>query len=198
MASLSIGGTLAEIPTPNAYRHRNGRRVGRSLSRRVGFRDLGPDVLAPDFDPSASAQRIHREAEREIGEVLIDQRIIAGLGNVFKSEVCFICGVNPFSLVRMLTDDQILCLTRTAQTLMLANVKDSSAGGPMRSFEYRRTTGRSHPAERVWVYGRTGKSCLKCDTPIQVRKQNPDARTIFWCPQCQQERRVQRILFENT
>ncbi|HJU06452.1 MAG TPA: DNA-formamidopyrimidine glycosylase family protein [Nitrospiraceae bacterium] len=155
-----------------------------SLARRKGFNDLGPDVLAPDFDPNDAGRRMRQHPDQEVGDVLIDQRVMAGLGNVFKSEICFLCGVNPFSPVRLLTDEQIVCLTKTAQKLMRANVQAPTPDGPI-IFDYRRTTGRSNPAERLWVYGRTNKACLRCGTRILMRPQGRDARTTYWCPTCQ-------------
>jgi len=110
---------------------------------------------------------------------------MAGLGNVYKSEVCFACRVNPFRLVSALSDAEIGCLISTARKFMTSNVSDTSGEQIVTYTGLRRTTGRAHPGERLWVYGRRGEPFRRCKTPIQSRKQGRDARTTFWCPSCQ-------------
>src|SRR5579862_5894812 len=156
-----------------------------TLRRRRGFRDLGEDVLAEDFDPASAAERLRVHREAEIGVALLTQSVIAGLGNVFKSEVCFACGINPFRRVSDVGDSGIQCLIATARKFILANVTEASGDKMVTYFGMRRTTGRGNEEERLWVYGRRNKPCRVCGTPVQSRKQGIDARTSFWCPQCQ-------------
>jgi len=156
-----------------------------TLRRRQGFRSLGQDVLDPNFDPAKSIAALRARSELLVGEALLSQSIMAGLGNVFKSEVCFACGVNPFRRVHTLTDEELLCLVNTARKFLLANVTDSSGNQITTYTGIRSTTGRANEQERLWVYGRRGEPCRNCATPIESRKQGEDARTTFWCPACQ-------------
>jgi endonuclease-8 len=121
----------------------------------------------------------------EIGAALLTQFIIAGLGNVFKSEVCFACGIHPFRKVNTLGIDGLDRLIRTARRFLLANVAETSACPIMSYTGVRRTTGRLNIEESLWVYARRGEPCRRCGTAIESRKQGFDARTTFWCPQCQ-------------
>ncbi len=156
-----------------------------TLRRREGFRNLGQDVLSADFDPLAAGERLRANPSLELGVALLTQSIVAGMGNVFKSEVCFACRLNPFRRVSELQDEDIACLMSTARKFLLANVTENSGDQMVTYFGMRRTTGRANEDERLWVYGRRGKPCRICGTPIQSRKQGIDARTSFWCPQCQ-------------
>ena len=156
-----------------------------SLRRRAGFSALGPSLLAPQFDPSEGAGRLLAHPEMEIGNALLSQSIVAGIGNVYKSEVCFACGVYPFRKVGSLTTNEVSCLMATARKFMSANVTDASGSQIVTYRGLRRTTTRGNPDERLWVYRRTGEPCRRCGSAIQSRKQGLDARTTFWCPQCQ-------------
>jgi endonuclease-8 len=156
-----------------------------TLRRREGFRSLGQDVLSADFDPRTAGARLRANPSLELGVALLTQSTVAGMGNVFKSEVCFACRLNPFRRVSELGDEDIACLMNTARRFLLANVTENSGDQMVTYFGMRRTTGRSNEDERLWVYGRRGKPCRVCGTPIESRKQGIDARTSFWCPQCQ-------------
>ena len=156
---------------------------GKAAAR--GLRPLGPDLLATDFDESEAASRLREAVSMSLGDALIDQRLVAGAGNVYKSEVCFLCGLDPFVRIGELSDDQIAAVVRTARRVMLANTAPSSGGGIVTYHGLRRTTGRANPAERLWVYGRRGRPCRRCGAPVRSRKQGPDARTTYWCPVCQ-------------
>jgi endonuclease-8 len=156
-----------------------------SLRRRAGFSALGPSLLAAGFDPSQGVARLLAHLEMEVGNALLSQSIVAGIGNVYKSEVCFACGVHPFRKVASLTPNEVSCLMATARKFMSANVTDASGGQIVTYRGLRRTTARGNPDERLWVYRRTGEPCRRCGSEIQSRKQGPDARTTFWCPQCQ-------------
>jgi endonuclease-8 len=157
----------------------------RTIERQEALGQLGPDLLAPEVDEAAVVARWRRRAHLEIAEALLDQRAAAGIGNVYKSELLFLCGVPPFAAVREVTDGQLACLVATARRLLRANVADTSPGAIVTYAGLRRTTGRANPADRLWVYGRAGEPCRRCAAPIQSRKQGKDARTTYWCPQCQ-------------
>ncbi len=157
----------------------------RSLARRPGFNQLGPDVLGVDFSQADTVSALADHPDLEVGVALLRQSILAGLGNVFKSEVCFLAGVNPFQRVGDLARLQLESLVSTSRKLLTANVGPSSGNQIVTYTGMRRTTGRSDPAERLWVYHRTGEPCRNCGTAILSRKQGEDARTSFWCPVCQ-------------
>ena len=157
---------------------------GSELARHVQLRQLGPDVLADDFDPAEAVRRLRAQAAMPVADALLSQRVLAGLGNVYKSEVLFLCRVNPFTVVSDVTDAQIDAIVETSRRLLRANVSEGLA--PMTTYSgYRRTSGRSDPRERLWVYGRAGRPCRRCGTPIRLQKQGDDARLTYWCPACQ-------------
>ena len=156
-----------------------------SLRHRQGFKSLGSDVLGADFDEGQAAADLRVNGDMTVGEALLKQSIIAGLGNVFKSEVCFACRVNPFRKVSSLSSEELICLMRTAAKFLRANVTDGAGDQIVTYTGMRRTTGRTNREERLWVYGRRGEPCRQCGTPIESRKQGEDARTTFWCPACQ-------------
>ena len=156
-----------------------------SLRRRTGFASLGPSLLAPAFDEHQAVARLTANSEMEVGDALLKQSIVAGIGNVFKSEICFACGVNPFRKVSTLTHEETRQLITTARKFLGDNVTDSSGNQIVTYTGMRRTTSRANPEERLWVYKRTGDPCRRCGSPIQSRKQGLDARTSFWCTQCQ-------------
>lgn len=156
----------------------------KSLHRHRELSRLGPDLLNDGFDPAEAAGRLRSFADITIADALLDQRALAGIGNVYKCEVLFACGVNPFVRVRDLDDRQIAGLVDTARKFLRANVSTGLA--PMTTYTgYRRTTGRDDPRQRLWVYGRARLPCRKCGTPIEVRKGGTDARLTYWCPGCQ-------------
>jgi len=144
------------------------------------------DVLRDEFDAGGTIERISACPSEEVGDVLLHQEVVAGVGNVFKSEICFVERVNPFCQVAQLGRDRIAGLVRTSRQLVAANVLEDS---PDRIVTYRgqqrRTTHRSDPGESLWVYGRRGEPCRRCGEPIRSRLQGPDARVTFWCGNCQ-------------
>ena len=156
-----------------------------TLRRHRSVTKLGPDILSLEFDEEDAAARIAAHPELEVGVALLSQSIVAGLGNVFKSEVSFASGVNPFRLVGSLRSEELRALVSNARKFMLANVADGSGGQIVTYTGFRRTTGRADQSERLWVYRRRGEPCRRCGTGIQSLKQGLDARVTFWCPQCQ-------------
>jgi endonuclease VIII len=156
-----------------------------TLQRQPRLQKLGPSVLAENFDEVAILRNLRTRSDSEVGATLLNQNVLVGIGNVFKSEVCFGCGVNPFRLVGSLTIAEMACLVATARKFMLANVPHVSTDRMMTHSTLRRTTGRAGPEDRLWVYGRRGQPCHRCAAEIESRKQDPDARKTFWCPQCQ-------------
>jgi len=154
------------------------------LSKHADLRKLGPDVLSETFDAEKVIENLRSQSTVEIAEALLNQRVLAGLGNVYKSEVLFMCGVNPFAPVAHLSDAQLASIVETARRTLKMNVAEglelmTTYGG------MRRTTHRSAPSERLWVYGRARLPCRRCGASIQVRKQGIGARLTYWCDQCQ-------------
>ncbi|MEP6637936.1 MAG: DNA-formamidopyrimidine glycosylase family protein [Chloroflexota bacterium] len=143
---------------------------------------LGPDLLAADFDTAEAIRRLRdpSRAGMTIAEALLDQRALAGIGNVYKSEVLWIERVSPFAGVASLDDGTLARLVATARRLLLENV------APTRRVE-RVTTRRDRRAPGpLYVYGRTGRPCRRCRTPISSVHQGTDLpRRTFCCPVCQ-------------
>jgi endonuclease-8 len=165
----------------------------RTLARNSAIPHLGPDLLADDFaenkDKQAEARkRILARPDEEIANVLLNQRVMAGIGNVYKVEICFLCGIHPFRKVSTLTPAELDCILDQARKLLALNVQQAAHNESDKILTYtgaRRTTGRSDQSARLWAYGRQGQPCRRCGTAILMRKQGPDARSTYWCPQCQ-------------
>ncbi len=136
---------------------------------------LGSDPLGDDWDPIAVAAAMRSRSDEEIGSILLDQRVMAGPGNVYKSEVCFLAGVDPRTLVRDIPD--LSHLIHLTERLMKAN---RTTGNQI-------TTGDLRPGRRRWVYGRSGRGCLRCGTPIEKTDQPGygGERVTYRCPTCQ-------------
>jgi endonuclease-8 len=147
----------------------------RAARRGLAVARLGPDVLADDFDPVAAAARARAHDARPVGEILLDQTVAAGIGNVYRSEILFLEGVHPGTALSALSDDQVVGLFRRARALMLPNV----ARPGMRT-----TTATRSDAARYHVYGRTGLPCPTCRTAIETAV-DAGVRRAFWCPRCQ-------------
>jgi endonuclease VIII len=148
---------------------------------------LGPDLLAVDFASAGGAAEALRRlrhparADRAIAEALLDQRALAGIGNVYKCEVLFIERVDPWARVNELDDATLARLIATARRLLRANA--DRGRGPERV-----TTGGDPAAagQPLWVYGRAGRPCRRCGTLIQRRRQGTELpRFTYWCPRCQ-------------
>ena len=143
---------------------------------------LGPDLLAPTFDAEEAIRRL-RDPMREgltIAESLLDQRALAGLGNVYKSEILWIERVSPFTRTGDVDDETLARLVATARRLLLANV------APTHGAERTTTTGDRGAPGPLYVYGRADRPCRRCRTPIARASQGVDLpRLTFWCPSCQ-------------
>ncbi len=160
--------------------------TAQSLERDLRVAREENDLLRPEFDAGAALERLLARRGEAIADALLDQTVLAGVGNVFKSEICFVCGLHPFRAVRTLTRDQAAATITCAQRLLRANVLEDS-GDTIVTYrsQQRRTTHASDPGASLWVYGRTSEPCRRCGEPIRRRIQGADARVTFWCPRCQ-------------
>ena len=157
--------------------------TSRDLARHPAIQSLGPDLADTNFDQADALRRIREHDAEPIHEVLLNQRALSGIGNVLKSEVLFVSGIDPFAEVRTIDDDRLRKMLDVAVRLMRMNVGEASAvHAPSHG---RRTTGSMDPGVRLWVYGRGGKPCRTCGTVIRSRSSGPDARLTYWCPRCQ-------------
>jgi endonuclease-8 len=136
---------------------------------------LGPDVMAAEWDADEVVRRIGEQPQRSIAEALLDQRALAGVGNLYKNEVLFVERVDPWTPVGEVAD--LPRLLSTVRRLMLAN----------REHPEQSTTGLTGRGREHWVYERLGQPCLRCRTPIRRAEQGepPRQRSTYWCPRCQ-------------
>ncbi|MGH2401913.1 MAG: DNA-formamidopyrimidine glycosylase family protein [Candidatus Limnocylindria bacterium] len=148
------------------------------LRRSRALTTLGPDLLSREFDAEEALQRLRERSDEQLGNALLDQRALAGIGNVYKSEVCFLAGLDPWAAVGAFEGAELLAAMRTARRLLQANVRGDA----------RVTTGNQLRGQGLWVYGRARRPCRRCGTPIQVRRQGELARLTYWCPRCQPAR----------
>ncbi len=157
-----------------------------SLARDLHVARPENDVLSEEFDREAALARLLGCRHEALADALLDQSVLAGVGNVFKSEICFVQGLHPYRTVGTLTCEEAAATIACAQKLLKANVLEDS-GDQIVTFraQQRRTTHSSDPSESLWVYGRAGEPCRRCGEPIRRRIQGEDARVTFWCPQCQ-------------
>jgi endonuclease-8 len=149
-------------------------RVVRSAGTDESLARLGPDVLAADFDDAEAVRRLRALADVPVADALLDQRAMAGVGNVFKCEALFARRVDPFARVADLDDATLAALVATCRDMMRANVGDAP----------RRTTPRTQ-RERFRVYGRGGRGCPACGGRIATRRAGPRGRITWYCPRCQ-------------
>lgn len=138
---------------------------------------LGPDLLDPDWSDAHHAEAVRRltaDPDRELGQALLDQRLVAGIGNVYKAELCFLLGVSPWSPVSTVDPDKTVTVARK---LLLRN-----ASRPVRN-----TTGDPRRGRETWVYGRQRTGCLRCGGRVLVADQGAAARerVTYYCPRCQ-------------
>ncbi|MEA2435731.1 MAG: endonuclease [Thermoleophilaceae bacterium] len=128
---------------------------------------LGPDVLAPEFDEQVFLRRLRNDdPTRGVGDALLDQRIVSGIGTIWKSEGCFLAGLSPWRRLGSVSDDEVLRVIGELRPLMARSVEGD--------WERRR-----------WVFERAGLPCRRCATPVEFRGQGDDNRNTFWCPECQ-------------
>jgi endonuclease-8 len=128
-------------------------------------RRLGPDILSEPPDLDAMTANLRREPRRAVGDALLDQRLVAGIGNLWKAEALWEARVSPWRRLGEISNDELRAVLRAAHELMGASVE----------------SGR----ERRLVYNRAGRGCRRCGTPIEARGQGDDNRTGYWCPVCQ-------------
>lgn len=145
------------------------------LRRSSSLLQLGPDLLSRSFDADEALRRLRERDAEALGNALLDQRAVAGIGNVYKSEVAFVERMDPWAPVHAFADAELFAALATARRLLQANVHGGS----------RVTTGRATRGQGLWVYGRAGRPCRRCGTPIRVRRQGELARLTYWCPRCQ-------------
>ncbi|HEY2031990.1 MAG TPA: DNA-formamidopyrimidine glycosylase family protein [Myxococcales bacterium] len=143
-------------------------------AREAPLARLGPDATSDGFDAAAAFSRLRARPDRAVGEVLLDQAALSGVGNVIKCEALFRCRANPFAKVSDVPDDELEKLIADARKLLVQNREK----GP-------RTTRTSLDGGRFWVYGRSGKPCLICGTAIRMRRQGEAARSTYFCASCQ-------------
>jgi endonuclease-8 len=155
----------------------------RDLARHPVLRTLGPDLLSAAFDGAEVIRLMRGRGPGAVSDALLDQRVVAGIGNVFKSEILFLAGIQPFRPVAALSDTDLERLIGISRDQLAANVMTRSQ--TLNPSMDRTTTRSLDPNRRLWVYGRGGKPCRRCGTMIQVTKTGIDARLTYWCPQCQ-------------
>ena len=144
------------------------------LRRHRWLNQLGPDILDDGFNVEDAIVRLRRNSQVPIGVAIMDQSLICGVGNVYKSEVLFVQRIDPFRMVGVLDDDQLRGIVATALSLMRRNL----LGKP------RRTRFRAD-GSRQWVYGRSGEPCFECGEMIAMRRQGDLARSTYFCRKCQ-------------
>jgi endonuclease-8 len=160
-AVVAVGYHLHELAlVPTAEEH-----------RLVGH--LGPDLLGPDWDPAEAVRRLRERPARPLADALLDQRNLAGIGNLYKAETLFLRGVSPWT--RVSDVDDLESLVALAQRLMSANL-----GRPTQV-----TTGSRRRGEEVYVFERAGQPCRRCGTMIRRASQGDFERITYWCPACQ-------------
>ena len=153
------------------------------LARHEAIQALGPDLADPAFDAGEVIRRARTRGNEQIHDTLLNQRVVSGIGNVFKSEVLFEARVSPFAPTSSLADDGLARILGAARKQMAMSIAPRDA--TLSTAVGRRTTGSLDPREKLWVYGRGGKPCRICGTAIRSKQTGADARLTYWCPQCQ-------------
>jgi len=171
--------------------------TARMLAQHRQLRALGPDLLSDaagspgsghqPFDRLEVIRRLRAHGGDAVADALLNQRVVAGIGNVFKSEILFLAGIDPFTPVASLDDAELERLVAVAREQLAANVMTNSQ--TLSPAFGRRTTRSLDPREKLWVYGRGGKRCRRCGAVIQSKKTGLDARLSYWCPACQPRNR---------
>jgi endonuclease-8 len=153
---VEFDGPLLELVTESRTR----------FDRRLA--QLGPDILAPQFDRARFLRRLREyDQTRPFGDALLDQRTLAGVGNLWKAEACFAAGVDPWRPLDQVADERVLAVVDVARELMSQSARDGFAARPRA------------------VYGRAGERCERCGASVRVAGQGEDNRKTYWCPGCQ-------------
>lgn len=152
----------------------------RALLRNPMLAQLGPDLLDPGVDLDEALRRLRSLGSAALGDAIMRQSAVAGIGNVWKSELLFLARLDPFAPVDALEPATLRALLERARELMRHNVE---RGGPRRT-----RFARQAPRERLWVYERSGRPCHVCGTTIAMRRQGELARSTYYCPRCQGSR----------
>jgi endonuclease-8 len=137
-------------------------------------RRLGPDLLDPDVDLDEALRRLRALGDLAIGEAILRQDAVSGIGNVYKSETLFLVRVSPFARVASLSDETLRAILDEARRLMKQNLSGRA-----------RVTRRRFGGSQLWVYGRSGKPCFECGEPIRMRRQGDAGRSTYYCARCQ-------------
>lgn len=145
------------------------------FARSRPLRTLGPDLLAPDLDVDAAVDRLGTAGDVAVGEALLDQGLVAGIGNVVRNEVLFVERVNPWTPMSSLDAETIGRMVVTAAGILRAGATTGR----------RVTTGDPRRGATLWVYRRAGRPCRRCGTLVRAARQGPAARSTYWCPRCQ-------------
>jgi endonuclease VIII len=159
---LRVGGSeVAELGGPTLELLTEGR-------ARLVRQPLGPDVLADEFDESAFLRRLRAEdPTRPIGDALLDQTTVAGIGNIWKAEGCWEAALSPWRAVSAVSDDEAMAVVEAIRPRMF------------------RSASEGHRTIEPRVYGRAGRQCPRCGAPVRSRGQGDSNRTTYWCPECQ-------------
>lgn len=159
--------------------------LARALARDARLTGLGGDPLSADFDREVAVTRLRTAGDTPVEEALLDQRYLAGVGNVLKSEILFMARTFPLARVADLADTTLAEIVEITRRVLRANVAGVEAGAGTARAGTRNTTGSSNPASTLFVYARAGRPCRRCGATIQHQRSRRFARSTYWCPGCQ-------------
>jgi endonuclease-8 len=159
--------------------------TARQLATSDPVAQLGPDLLGATFDRDEAIRRIVLSAARPIAQTLLDQRVVAGIGNIYKSEVLFLSGVHPETPSSAVPQATLERMLEMARGLLKDNVVEGSSPRIQTYRNLRQVNPATNHDESLWVYDRVGKPCRRCGTPIESKKMGLDARATYWCARCQ-------------
>lgn len=164
------------------------------LVRDLHFRHLGPDLLGASFPMEEALRRFQLRKELPLGEAVMDQGAVAGIGNLWKSELCFNLRLDPFAAVALYSEDELRALLELARTQLQASVarKPRTLPDPFRPHPSQRLArlNHRHGQKPLSVYERAGERCYDCGTVIQMKRQGETQRSTYYCPTCQPVRSV--------
>jgi endonuclease-8 len=133
--------------------------------------ELGPDILAEDFDPAQAVRRLRARGDLPLGEAIVHQGLLAGIGNIYKSETLFLCRADPFRAIDGVDDALLLRVVEQARALMSKNLEGRAR--------------RTRPGGGYWVYERSGEPCRECGAVVELRRQGDLGRSTYFCRACQ-------------